>query len=75
MESCNSTEAESTLTVNELKETFFSLKINNKVLARMTLVLMLSEIVMIGSSNTSQQMKDFMKNNLDFKKDTPLNMQ
>ena len=28
MENCNSTQAESTLTVNELKEAFFSLKIN-----------------------------------------------
>ena len=28
MKNCNSTQAESTLTVNELKETFFLLKIN-----------------------------------------------
>ena len=28
MENCNSTQAESALTVNELKEAFFSLKIN-----------------------------------------------
>ena len=37
MENCNSTQAESTLTVNELKEAFFHLKYT-KVLVMMTLV-------------------------------------
>ena len=44
MENCNNRQAESTLTVNELKEAFFLLKI--KALVMMTLVLMLSEIVL-----------------------------
>ena len=45
IEKCNITQAESTLTVNELKEAFFRLK-QTKALVMMTLVLMLSEIAL-----------------------------